>query len=236
VESERNPGWQVNAGDRFAAEVLRGQDDQIGRAAVGVVHEGEYVAVVFGRTGRGGGEHGFAGGGVPAEVVHLGGSVRQIVLEQGVGKRLVGEVAGKGRDNLPDFANHRAVAVPVRPGDDPVVDPREFLRAVVEGLLRGSDAPQLLLQAARRLGPRDAELARETYLEALWAAIRAGRSGGGQTVRQVAEAARAAPPAADPPRAVDLLLDGLAARSAEGYSAGVPTLRRAQCSPPRERR
>jgi hypothetical protein len=33
--------------------------------------------------------------------------------------------------------------------------------------------------------------------------------------------------AADPPRAVDLLLDGLAARSAEGYSAGVPTLRRA---------
>ena len=45
--------------------------------------------------------------------------------------------------------------------------------------------------------------------------------------RQVAEAARAAPRAADPPRAVDLLLDGLAARSAEGYSAGVPTLRRA---------
>jgi DNA-binding CsgD family transcriptional regulator len=93
--------------------------------------------------------------------------------------------------------------------------------------LRGSDAPQLLLQAARRLGPRDAALARETYLEALWAAIRAGRSGGGHTARQAAEAARAAPPAADPPRAVDLLLDGLAARSAEGYSAAVPTLRRA---------
>ena len=93
--------------------------------------------------------------------------------------------------------------------------------------LRGSDAPQLLLQAARRLGPRDADLARETYLEALWAAIRTGRSASGQTPRQAAEAAKAAPPAADPPRAVDLLLDGLAARSAEGYSAGVPTLRRA---------
>jgi DNA-binding CsgD family transcriptional regulator/tetratricopeptide (TPR) repeat protein len=93
--------------------------------------------------------------------------------------------------------------------------------------LRGRDAPQLLLQAARRLGPLDAALARETYLEALWAAIRAGRSGGGHMARQVAAAARTAPPAADPPRAVDLLLDGLAARSAEGYSAGVPTLRRA---------
>jgi DNA-binding CsgD family transcriptional regulator len=93
--------------------------------------------------------------------------------------------------------------------------------------LRGSDAPQLLLRAAQRLGTLDTALARETYLEALWAAIRTGRSGGGHTARQTAEAARAAPPAGDPPRAVDLLLDGLAARSAEGYSAGAPTLRRA---------
>ena len=93
--------------------------------------------------------------------------------------------------------------------------------------LRGSGAPQLLLQAARRLGPRDAALARETYLEALWAAIRTGRSGSGHTAREVAEAALAAPLAADPPRAVDLLLDGLAARSTEGYTAGVPALQRA---------
>jgi DNA-binding CsgD family transcriptional regulator len=93
--------------------------------------------------------------------------------------------------------------------------------------LRGSDAPQLLLQAAQRLGPLDAALARDTYLEALWAAIRTGGSGGGYTARQVAEAAWAAPRAAEPPRAVDLLLDGLTARSAKGYSAGVPALRRA---------
>jgi DNA-binding CsgD family transcriptional regulator len=93
--------------------------------------------------------------------------------------------------------------------------------------LRGSDAPRLLLQAARRLGPLDAGLARETYLEALWAAIRTGRSGGAPSARQAAEAARAAPPPTGPPRAVDLLLDGLAARSADGYSAGAPTLRRA---------
>jgi DNA-binding CsgD family transcriptional regulator len=93
--------------------------------------------------------------------------------------------------------------------------------------LRGSDAPQLLLRAARRLGPLDAALARETYLEALWAAIRAGRSGDGPTVRDVAEAASAAPPAADPPRAVDLLLDGLVTRSVKGHQAAVPALERA---------
>jgi len=93
--------------------------------------------------------------------------------------------------------------------------------------LRGRDAPPLLLQAARRLSPLDPALARETYLEALWAAIRTGRSGSGHSPRQVAQAARTAPAPASPPGAVDLLLDGLAARSAEGYSAGVPALQRA---------
>ena len=40
---------------------------------------------------------------------------------------------------------------------------------------RGSDAPALLLDAARQLAPLDAKLARETYLEATEAAIFAGR-------------------------------------------------------------
>jgi hypothetical protein len=93
---------------------------------------------------------------------------------------------------------------------------------------RGRDAPRLLLQAARRLGPLDAALARETYLEALWAAIWVGgRSDGGPTVRETAEAALAAPPAAQPPRAIDLLLDGLVQRSTKGYPAAVPVLERA---------
>ena len=43
----------------------------------------------------------------------------------------------------------------------------------------------------------------------------------------VAEAARAAPRAPEPPRTVDLLLDGLATRFTDGYAAGVPPLRRA---------
>jgi DNA-binding NarL/FixJ family response regulator len=92
---------------------------------------------------------------------------------------------------------------------------------------RGSEAPQLLLLAARRLAPLDAALARETYLEALWSAIRVGQSRGGRTVQEIAEAALAAPRAAQPPRAVDLLLDGLVERSTRGYAAAVPGLERA---------
>ena len=91
---------------------------------------------------------------------------------------------------------------------------------------RGSDAPPLLLEAAQRLAPLDAALARETYLDALGAAFFAGRLSS-PSVTAIAEAALAAPPAPSPPRTVDLLLDGLACRYAEGYAAGVAPLRRA---------
>jgi DNA-binding CsgD family transcriptional regulator len=92
---------------------------------------------------------------------------------------------------------------------------------------RGSDAPPLLLKAARELEPLDVRLARETYLDALAAAIFAGRLALGGGLREVAEAARAAPPPPGPARAPDLLLDGLALLITEGYPAGAPVLRRA---------
>lgn len=92
---------------------------------------------------------------------------------------------------------------------------------------RGSDAPPLLLDAAKRLESLDAGLARETYVEALGAAIFAGRLGGRCGVREVAEAARATPPGPPLRRPMDLLLDGMATRFTEGYVAGVPAVRRA---------
>jgi hypothetical protein len=92
---------------------------------------------------------------------------------------------------------------------------------------RGDDAPPLLLDAAKRLEPMDAELARETYLEALGAAIFAGRERGACGVVEVAEAALAALPAPHPPRPIDLLLDGLAARFTRSYAAAAPRLKRA---------
>jgi DNA-binding CsgD family transcriptional regulator len=91
---------------------------------------------------------------------------------------------------------------------------------------RGSDAPPLLFEAARRLEPLHSELARAAHLDALGAAIFAGRLGTPGVV-EMAEAARSAPPGPDPPRTVDLLLDGVARRYAEGYVAGVVPLRRA---------
>jgi DNA-binding CsgD family transcriptional regulator len=92
---------------------------------------------------------------------------------------------------------------------------------------RGSEAPRLLLAAAKRLDPLDARVAREIYLDALNAALFAGRLAGPADARQVAAAARAAPPAAPPPRAADLLLDGLALLIADGPTVGTPVLRNA---------
>jgi DNA-binding CsgD family transcriptional regulator len=92
---------------------------------------------------------------------------------------------------------------------------------------RISDASLLLLQAAKRLEPLDARLARETYLEALAAAVYAARFVTGGGLREAAEAARAAPAASQPPTAPDLLLDGLALLITEGYSAATSTLKRA---------
>jgi DNA-binding CsgD family transcriptional regulator len=92
---------------------------------------------------------------------------------------------------------------------------------------RDSDAAPLLLRAARLIGPLDAGLARETYLEAIWAAVYAGYLGRPGGVREAAEAARAAPPGPGAPRAVDVLLDAVALRFTEGYAAAAPALTRA---------
>jgi DNA-binding CsgD family transcriptional regulator len=92
-------------------------------------------------------------------------------------------------------------------------------------LRRGADAVAPLLDAARRLESLDPGLARETYLEALRAASIAGRLGAG--VSSAAEAARNAPPRPGGPGAIDLLLDGLAIRFTDGYSASAAPLKRA---------
>jgi DNA-binding CsgD family transcriptional regulator len=89
------------------------------------------------------------------------------------------------------------------------------------------DAPLLLLKAARQFESLDLEVARETYLDTLGAAVYAGRLAVGGRVREVAEAARWVPAAPQPARGPDLLLDGLALLITEGYAAGMPVLKRA---------
>ena len=92
---------------------------------------------------------------------------------------------------------------------------------------RGSDAPSLLLKAAKRLEPIDADLSRATYLQALASAMFAGRLALGGGVLEVAGDVDAAPPPTSAPRASDFLLDGLVADYTRGYAAGKPLLRKA---------
>lgn len=91
----------------------------------------------------------------------------------------------------------------------------DLLRAQISfAANRGNEALPLLLAAARRLEPLDPGLARDTYLDALSAALFAGRLASGPGARQVAEAVRAAPPPA--PRKGDVLLQGLAVLFTKG--------------------
>jgi DNA-binding CsgD family transcriptional regulator len=84
-----------------------------------------------------------------------------------------------------------------------------------------------LLAAAQRLELRDPGLARETYLDAITAALFAGRLAGGDDARDVATAVLAAPPPPGPPGASGLLLQGLALLIADGPAAGTPVVKQA---------
>jgi DNA-binding NarL/FixJ family response regulator len=115
----------------------------------------------------------------------------------------------------------------------------EFQRARVD-LVRGnvafasgfgSDAPRLLLQAARRLEPFDLELARETYMTAFNAALNRGHVAGEDVLPEICRAVRALPLLPGTPRPLDLLLDGLALLGTDGRAAAIPTLKRAAKAP-----
>jgi DNA-binding CsgD family transcriptional regulator len=104
----------------------------------------------------------------------------------------------------------------------------DLLRAeAAYSLNRGSDAPPLLLRAARALETLDPRLARETYLDAWSAALFAGELATSGNLLDVSRAARAAGAPTEPGRASDLLLDGLTLLFTEGRDAGVPVLEKA---------
>jgi DNA-binding CsgD family transcriptional regulator len=104
----------------------------------------------------------------------------------------------------------------------------ELLRAQISFASdRGSGAPPLLLKAAQRLERLDVRRARETYLDALIAAIFAGRLAKGASAFEVATAATKVGLTVEPPRASDLLLDGLALLITDGPAVSIPVLRQA---------
>jgi DNA-binding CsgD family transcriptional regulator len=104
----------------------------------------------------------------------------------------------------------------------------QLLRAQIDFVsTRGSDAPRTLLEAAKRIAPLSRSLGCETYLEAMSAALFAGRlAAPGASARDVAVAAKAAvrsPGTAD----VEMLLDAVASFFTDGYEAALPIWRRA---------
>lgn len=94
-------------------------------------------------------------------------------------------------------------------------------------LRRDSGGARDLLAAAQRLEPLEPVLARDTYIEALAAAIYGGRLGDPGVVAEVANAILEATEGDRSERARDLILRGQALLAARGQEAAIPTLRRA---------
>jgi DNA-binding CsgD family transcriptional regulator len=143
-------------------------------------------------------------------------------------ERALGAAQAKLKAGSPEAADDLLISVELGPTDDLKRARLQRLRAQVF-LTRGrpSEAQALLLDAANRLDALDYPCARDTYLEALGAAIFVGRLGERGSLEGAAAAARAARPAHPPSSAMDLLLDGLTTRFTEGYVAALPGLRRA---------
>ena len=92
----------------------------------------------------------------------------------------------------------------------------------------GGEVPALLLNAAKGFEAFDAGLARDTYLDALGAALFGGHlASSGSSPLEVSRAAGSTPRPEGPPRAADLLLDSLATLITEGRTAAGPLLREA---------
>jgi DNA-binding CsgD family transcriptional regulator len=145
--------------------------------------------------------------------------------------RALAAAQAKFEAGAPDAAYQLLAAAEIGPLSELQRARMARLRAqIVFARSRGAEAPRLLLDAAKRLELLDGGLARETYLEALGAAILAGALSHGPSLEAVAEAAcvtAQAAPAMQPPRAIDLLLNALTTRFNDGYVAGVSPLRRA---------
>ena len=157
--------------------------------------------------------------------------------------------APRGRSRRPRRSTRPGISKPRRPcwsrrrsdrsASSAGAHVQQMRAQIAFALRRGSDAPPLLLRAAQRLQTLDAELARQTYLEALVAAIYAGRLAHGQDTEEIARAAQIRSPSglgSEPLPHPQLLLRGLAVRLTDGYAAAAPTLKEALRRTVRSRR
>jgi DNA-binding CsgD family transcriptional regulator len=142
-------------------------------------------------------------------------------------QRLVAAARAKRNAGALDAALGLLISVETGPPDALRTAQVEHLRgqiALMQG--RGGDAARLLLGAAKRFEPLDSELARETHLESLRAAMWVDDLDSPGGVRGAAEAARSAPTSPGQRRDVDVLLDAFAIRLTQGYAPAAPLLNR----------
>ena len=214
---------QRRAAHRVLAEVTDPELDPDRRAwhrAQAALAPDEYVAAELEASA----ERARARGGIAAAAAFL---ERAAELSPDEGRRAQRRLAAarwKRLAGLPDAASTLLADAARSPLQDRDRAALQRLRGQIAlDLGRDSDAARLLLDAARRFEPVDPVLARDTYLEALWAAQGAGQLGDG--VAEAARAARSAPTVVGTARLTDLLVDGLAIRFTEGYAAAAPMLR-----------
>ena len=137
--------------------------------------------------------------------------------------RLLTSAQAKRDAGAPDAALSLLAEAEAGRVDEPQAAKVERLRGQIAfDQQRGTEAARLLLSAARRLEPFNVGQARAAHLEALAAAVWAGDQEipGGR--REAAEAALAAPPAPEPPRALDAVLDAFALRFTQDFAMVAP--------------
>jgi len=146
-------------------------------------------------------------------------------------RRALAAAQSKQRAGAPDAALRLLAVAEAGPLGELDQARAQLLRAQVTfAVTRGGDAPKLLLEAAKRLEPLDAALARETYLDAFAAALFADQLARGVGLHEIAEAvltAERSDSSRRSPDPCDLLLEGIAVVTIEGYAAGAPILKRA---------
>lgn len=172
----------------------------------------------------------YARGGVAASAAFLALSARLTPARDHRAERAIGAAYAK-LDAGASTGALRLLTIAEASSDSKALGARiELLRAKIGfSTARRGDAAAQLLAAAKHLGDTDPVVARETYLEAITASILAGHLAEGQahSALAVATAARDAPSAPSPPRAVDTLLDGLVVRLTEGLAPAAPLLKKA---------
>jgi DNA-binding CsgD family transcriptional regulator len=141
-------------------------------------------------------------------------------------RRALAAAQAKIQAGDPERARELLAISEASPGDQLAQARAELVRAqLAYAAGKGSRVPTLMLAAAQGLESVDPNLARTTYLDAIAAALFAGRLADPDGDLPAASRAAAAAPTPDKPTSAERLLYGLAANFTTEYSRGLPTLR-----------